>query len=352
VLSLPSYHPPLANRNGLRLDFNENTLGCSPAVLEKLRTLDAEELMRYPERTPVESVVARHLDIDAEEVLLTNGVDEGLHLLCETYLDPDDEVLIPAPTFAMYELFAAATGAKVIRVPTGPDFAFPLQQLQALASPRTRMIAIANPNNPTGAFVELGALIEVARSMPSTVILVDEAYFEFCGETMLPSWRKFPNLFVARTFSKAYGLAGLRVGALLGHRASLAAVRRVASPYGVNAVALACVPAALGDQQFVCEYAEQVRSGRLLLQNQLEEWNIRFWKSRANFVLVFIGSMHSQFVQEMRVRGILVRDRSRDVGCEGCVRITIGTVDQTSQLISVLGEVLASLELLKPELSR
>jgi len=352
VLSLPTYHPPLASRNGLRLDFNENTSGCSPSVLAALRGLDADQLTRYPERAPVESILAEHLEIEAEEVLLTNGIDEGIHLLCETYLEAGDEVLIPVPTFAMYELFAAATGAKVIKVPTEPDFAFLLQQVRETVSDRTRMIALANPNNPTGAFVKPELLINLAQSTPWAAILVDEAYFEFCDETVLPGWRELPNLFVARTFSKAYGLAGLRVGALLGNVSSLAAARRVASPYSVNAVALACLPAALADQTFVSDYAEQVRYGRSMLQKQLQEWNIRYWESRANFVLVYVGPRHSEFVQEMRVRGILVRDRSRDVGCEGCVRITIGTFQQTKQLLATLAEVFSSLELLKPELSR
>jgi histidinol-phosphate aminotransferase len=352
VLSLPTYHPPLADRTGLRLDFNENTAGCSPRVLKALRAVDAEQLSRYPERTPIESVVARHLEVESDEVLLTNGIDEGLHLLCETYLQSGDEVLIPVPTFAMYELFAAATGAAVISVPAGSDFAFPFEQLRNRISPRTRLIAVANPNNPTGALVAPELLIDLARFAPSAAILVDEAYFEFCDKTMLRGWRDLPNLFVARTFSKAYGLAGLRVGVLLGHKNSLAAVRRVASPYSVNGVALACLPAALADQEYVSQYVDQVLQGRLDLQQRLREWNIRFWASRANFVLIYVGEKHAEFALEMRARGILVRDRSGDPGCAGCVRITIGTLDQTRQLQVELADVFACLGMLKPELSR
>ena len=352
VLSLPTYHPPLASRTGLRLDFNENTAGCSPKVMERLRSLEAEQLTRYPERASREVIVAKHLQVDADEALLTNGIDEGIHLLCETYLEPGDEVLIPVPTFAMYELFAAATGAAVVKVQSSPGFAFPFEQLRSRISSRTRMIAIANPNNPTGAIAPPDLLMELAESAPSAAILVDEAYFEFCDETMLRVWRNLPNLFVARTFSKAYGLAGLRVGILLGHRDSLGAVRRVASPYSVNAVALACLPGALADQEYVSQYVDQVQRGRVLLQQRLREWNIRFWESHANFVLIYVGPKHSDFVQEMRARGILVRDRSGDPGCAGCVRITIGTLDQTKQLLAALAEVFAGLEMLKPELSR
>src|SRR5437588_13130311 len=150
VLDLPTYHPPLGGRQGLRLDFNENTVGCSPLVLARLRDLTAEDIARYPEREPIEAVVAKHLGISPDELLLTNGVDEGIHLLCETYLQPGDEVLIVVPTFAMYEIYARATGAKVVSIPADRDFAFPTGAVLEAITPATRLIAIANPNNPTG----------------------------------------------------------------------------------------------------------------------------------------------------------------------------------------------------------
>src|SRR6202158_955467 len=153
VKNLHSYRPPLAGRQGLRLDFNESTIGCSPRVLERLRSLDAEELARYPEREPVEAVAAGFLGLDAAQVLLTNGVDEAIHLLCSTYLDPGDEAIICVPTFAMYALFAQAEGARVVELPAGKDFSFPLADILARVNPRTRLIAVANPNNPTGTAV-------------------------------------------------------------------------------------------------------------------------------------------------------------------------------------------------------
>ena len=154
VRNLPTYHPPLGGRAGLRLDFNENTVGCSPKVLARLREITAEELACYPERGPVEAVVAGHLGIEANELLLTNGVDEAIHLLCETFLEPGNEALIAVPTFAMYEIFAAATGAHVIAVPAGADFRFPTSDVLSKITPYTRLVAVANPNNPTGQVAE------------------------------------------------------------------------------------------------------------------------------------------------------------------------------------------------------
>jgi histidinol-phosphate aminotransferase len=343
--SLHAYRPPLAGRAGLRLDFNESTIGCSPRVLSRLRSLDAEALARYPEREPVEKEVADFLGLAAARVLLTNGVDEAIHLLCSTYLEPGDEAIIVVPTFAMYAIFAQAEGASLVQIQAAENFSFPLEQLGARISPRTRLIAIANPNNPTGAAVARDVLLEVARAAPQAAVLVDEAYFEFHGETVVssPTWPE--NLFVARTFSKAYGLAGLRIGILAGDAGQMAMVRRVASPYNVNAVALAALPEALRDQQYVERYVAEVQRGRDALEQELSILGLRYWPSRANFVLARIGPAHAEFIRALRERGILVRDRNSDPGCEGCVRLTVGSREHTQILISALRDVVEELKL-------
>jgi histidinol-phosphate aminotransferase len=349
VLHLPTYHPPLGGRTGLRLDFNENTVGCSPRVLERLRRIGFEELARYPEREPVEVIVASHLGVNSDEALLTNGVDEAIHLLCEAYLGPGDEVCIAVPTFSMYEIFAAATGARVVSVPAAENFEFPTHALRRYINPATRLVVVANPNNPTGAAASLNDLLLVTDLAPNAALLVDEAYFEFHGETLLREWRDRPNIFIARTFSKAYGLAGLRVGVLCGNQAQMNWVRRVASPYNVNSVALACLPDAIADQPYVQQYVADVRAGRDRLQTELERLGIPYWPSRANFVLMRAGELNTSFIRGMRDRGILVRDRSRDYGCAGCVRITLGSGEQTDRLLGALRETLQEIGALKQE---
>jgi histidinol-phosphate aminotransferase len=322
------------------LDFNENTVGCSPRVLQRLRELNAAQLACYPEREPAERLLADRLAVSAQELLLTNGVDEAIHLLCETYLEPGDEVLIVVPTFSLYEIYAGATGAKVISIPSGQDFSFPTRDVLEHINSQTRLIAVANPNNPTGTAVSRQDLLEIAGSAPDAALLVDEAYFEFHGETLLGQWRELPNLFVARTFSKAYGMAGLRIGVLSGDSDQMKMVRRVSSPYNVNGVALACLPEALADQAYVRQYVEEVCQGRDLLEGELGNWDIPYWPSRANFVLARLRALNADFIARMRQRGILVRDRSHDYGCGGCVRITLGTLEQTGRLLSSLRQVL------------
>jgi histidinol-phosphate aminotransferase len=342
VRTLPSYHPPLAGRDGLRLDFNENTAGCSPRVLERMRQLDPEQLARYPEREPVEAAVADILGIAAAELLLTNGVDEAIHLLCETYLEPGDEALIVVPTYSMYRIYILAAGARVITVPAEKDFVFPGDHVCNRITPHTRLIAIANPNNPTGTVAPAEDLRRIARVAPDAAVLVDEAYFEFYGKSLLAMRNEVANLFVARTFSKAYGLAGLRIGMLVGDADQMLAVRRVSSPYNVNAVALACLPEALGDQAYIQQYVSEVRESRARLERALGASGIQFWPSQANFVLARVGAA-SSFVELMRRRGILVRDRSSDHACEGCVRITLGPRAHADRLLTALQETLEEL---------
>jgi histidinol-phosphate aminotransferase len=344
VREMHEYHPPLAGRKGLRLDFNENTEGCSPRVLQRIQQITVEELARYPEREPVERLLAKHLGLPPEQVLLTNGVDEAIHLLCEAYLEPTDEVLIVTPTFSMYEIFAEATGARVVRVQCGEGMKFPFEDVLAAVTPATRLIAVASPNNPTGGVALREQLLAIASATPQAAVLIDEAYYEFHGETVISDVVRQTNLFVARTFSKAYGLAGLRIGILAGPSAQMPLVRRVSSPYSVNAVALAALPVALDDGEYVARYTTQVKSGRERLQNALAHVGVPSRPSEGNFVLMKIGARHRQFVSAMRQRGILVRDRSTDPGCDGWVRITIGTAPQMDTLLAALREVLSEVK--------
>jgi histidinol-phosphate aminotransferase len=293
----------------------------------------------------VEGVVADFLGLDAKQVLLTNGVDEAIHLLCSTYIETGDEAIIVVPTFAMYGIFAQAEGANVVQVFAGENFEFPLEELLPRIGPRTRLIAVANPNNPTGAATDCEILLRIARAAPQAAVLVDEAYFEFHGETILSHTARPENLFVARTFSKAYGLAGLRIGILAGDAEQMTMVRRVTSPYNVNAVALAVLPEVLRDQDYVEQYVAEVQRSRGALEQELRTLGRYYWPSRANFVLVRVGPAHAEFIQALRARGILVRDRNTDPGCEGCVRLTVGSSEHTQVLITALRDVIEKLRL-------
>jgi histidinol-phosphate aminotransferase len=343
VLAMPEYHPPLAGRDALRLDFNENTFAASPKVIERLRQITAEGLTKYPEREGVERITAIHFGLQLDQVLLTNGVDEAIHLLCAAFLEEDDEAMICTPTFFMYEVSARMMTDHLIRVQTDASLAFPFERFLAAITPRTKLIMISSPNNPTGSIVSRDQLLAICAAAPQAVVMADEAYYHFHGETVLGDVGNVPNLVVARTFSKAYGLANLRIGMLAGAAELMKYARKVSSPYNVNGVALDCLPVALADDAYVQWYAAQVNSGRARMMDGLRALGVDFFPSHANFLLMKIGPKHGALVKAMRARGVLLRDRSTDPGCDGYVRITVGIEEHVTRGLAALKESLAEI---------
>jgi histidinol-phosphate aminotransferase len=340
VLAMPEYHPPLADRDALRLDFNENTLAPSPRVFAKLQALTAEGLTIYPERGGVEQIVAQHHGLNSDQVLLTNGVDEAIHLMACAFLDEGDEAIICTPTFFMYDVSISMMTSGLVKVQTDDTLAFPFERFLAAITPKTKLIIVASPNNPTGATISREHLLALAAAAPQAVLMVDEAYFHFHGDSVMTDVGTIPNLAVARTFSKAYGLASLRIGMIAAPERLIKFLRKVSSPYNVNGVALAVLPEALADQEYLNNYIREIHQGRERIFTRLAELGIRTWPSAANFVLMDIGAKHKLLVNAMRKRGVLLRDRSTDPGCDGYVRITVGVEDQVTRGLDALEESL------------
>jgi histidinol-phosphate aminotransferase len=336
VLGMPEYHPPLAGRTALRLDFNENTFGSSPRVMERLHAVTAEQLTKYPEREPAERIVAKHFGLQPEQVLLTNGVDEAIHLVCCAFLEAEDEALIATPSFFMYDVSVQMMTPHLRKVQADATLEFPFERFMAAITERTKLIIVASPNNPTGAVVSREHLLAIAAAAPRAVVMVDEAYYHFDGASVMSDLATVPNLIVARTFSKAYGLANLRIGMLAGNAELLKYVRKVSSPYNVNGMALNCLSVAIEDEAYLTWYVEQVRVGRERMMGGLAELGVPYFPSAANFVLMNIGPKHKELVQAMRTHSVLLRDRSTDPGCDGFVRITIGVEDHVTRGLEAL----------------
>jgi histidinol-phosphate aminotransferase len=336
VLATRPYVPPLEERRGrLRLDFNENTLGCSPKVLRTLRRLDAEAVATYPEYGRLRRVLTTHFGVPEDCLLPTSGIDEALHLLMLAFIERGDVVVTPSPGFVMYRVYAELSGANVRAVPSGKDLAFPERGvLRALRG--ARLLVLASPNNPTGAAVPLAAIRRLLRANPRCLVAIDEAYYDFHGVTALPLLRAHANLVVLRTFSKAYGLAGLRLGCAIARPPVIDCLARVRSPYSVNGLAAILAETALRDTAFVRRYTAEVRHAREFLRHELARRGISTWPSSANFVLARIGPAAADFQNALRADGILVRDQSAQPGLDGCVRIGVGTRPQALALLVAL----------------
>lgn len=340
VRRMAPYRPPTAGRaDKLRLDFNENTVGCSPRVLEYLRQrLDENTFSVYPEYGETRQALARFFDVDEQQIVLTNGTDEAIQLLVNTYVDGGDEVLLPHPSYAMYRFYAEVAAARVQAIPyRTADLAFPLEEMLDAIGPDTRAILIANPNNPTGTGTDVGSIRRILDRASHAAVLIDEAYYEFSRVTTLPLVAEYSNLFVSRTFSKAYGMAAMRVGVILTQAANAACLRKAQSPYSVNLLAAIAVRAALEDSDYVSNYAAEVLEAREKIYRGLERLGIRYYRSQANFVLFDAGSRAIEIRDKLRAMGVLVRDRSYEVA--GGVRVTVGTRPHAERFLESLEEI-------------
>jgi histidinol-phosphate aminotransferase len=332
--------------SGLRLHLNENTGGCSPHVLEAIHSLTATDVSTYPDYARAVDACAQCFDVDPDWVLLVNGLDEGILMTAVAHVARarafDAEVILPVPAFDPYVMATSSVGAAAVRVAPGPDFTFPTDAVLQAVTTRTRLIFLNTPSNPTGRLIAPDDIARIAEATPHAVVLVDEAYIEFGGETFLPSLGTHQNVLVGRTFSKAYGLAGMRIGCLIGHPDILDPVRAVTPPLTVNIVAVTAFQAALEDSEFLPAYAAQVVESRELLYTTCRRLGLRCWDSAANFVLVEVGDPAAAFVEVMGVHGVHVRDRSADPYTPGCVRITAGVVAHTERAIKALEAAVAA----------
>lgn len=345
---MTSYQKPPELYDGLRLHQNENTGGCSPRVLDALRTLRADQIGFYPPYAAATERIARYLGVAPDAVALTNGLDEGIMALAVSYLRPSIggpalEAVVPEPAFEIYRYDTAVAGGALVQVMPAPDFTFPLEQVLAAITPNTRAVFLTNPNNPTGVAMPADAIRTVARRAPTgAVVFVDEAYAEFAGTTFIPDLPAFPNVIVGRTFSKAYGLAGLRIGCLVGAAPALDRIRAAIPVYSVNVAATVAVQAALDDRDFLDGYLRQVNESKALLYAACDRLGLTYWKSASNFVLVCAGARTGALVAGAAARGVYIRDRSSEPGCAGCIRIGTGIVEHTERCITVMEDVLCA----------
>jgi histidinol-phosphate aminotransferase len=342
------YQKPAELYDGLRLHQNENTGGCSPRVIEALARLRPDQIGFYPPYADATAAVAQYLGVAPDRVTLVNGLDEGIMALAVACLraeigGPRLEAIVPEPAFEIFRFDTAVAGGALVQVMPNADFTFPLDRVLAAITPNTRVVFVTNPNNPTGVGVAIDAIRTIAGRLPDgAVVFVDEAYAEFAGISFIPELEAFPNVIVGRTFSKAFGLAGLRIGCLVGAAATMDAIRRAIPVYSVNIAAAVAVQAALQDLDHLHGYLQQVAESKALLYEACDRLGMRYWKSASNFVLVCAGDRTDALVKGAFAKGIYLRDRSTEPGCAGCLRMGTGIVAHTRRAIAVMDEVLCA----------
>jgi histidinol-phosphate aminotransferase len=342
------YQKPPELYEGLRLHQNENTGGCSPRVIEALARLRPDQIGFYPPYAAATDAVAKYLGVPAETITLVNGLDEGIMAVAVAYLraaigGPRLEAVVPEPAFEIFRFDTAVAGGRLVQVMPHADFTFPLDEVLAAITPDTRVVFVTNPNNPTGVDMPLDAIRTIARRVPpGAVVFVDEAYAEFAGVSFIPDLDAYPNVIVGRTFSKAFGLAGLRIGCLVGAPATLDPVRQAVPVYSVNIAAAVAILAALDDLDHLNGYLRQVDESKALLYAACERLGLAYVPSKSNFVLVRAGDRTDALVKGAFAKGIYLRDRSTEPGCAGSLRIATGIVEHTRHAIAVMEEILCA----------
>jgi histidinol-phosphate aminotransferase len=336
ILNRRTYEAPAEGRsNKLRLDFNENTSGCSPAVRRALAKLTIQQIAMYPEYQAPTQRLARYFRVRPEELLLTNGGDDALRVFFDAFVDSGSAILICEPTFPMYRYYAEIYGARISILRYGRQMEFPLHDALAALRKRPRVLFIANPNNPTGTLLQPTAIRKILDASTHTAVVLDEAYAEFSGFSVVPWIRKYPQLFVARTFSKVAGLAALRLGAVIACKASLSLVRRAMPPFPVNLAALVAAEAAIDDHSTMQRYVRDIKRTRVWFAAELRKLNVKSFPSAGNFLLANFGVSGAALFHKLEKQGVLLREKSKDIA-PGFVRITIGTSSEMQRLLKLI----------------
>jgi histidinol-phosphate aminotransferase len=339
----------------LKLDWNEATIPPSPKVAEAIAAYlgDSQHLNWYPDTTStrLREALSRYTGVPADHIVPTNGSDDSLDLVCRAFLDPTDDMIVAWPTYGHMLVFSRARGITPRRAQPADIFDTPTATIRSMLTPRTKLVYIASPNNPTGVVMPTQDVASLCRSAPTTLFLLDEAYHEFCGITAAPLVEEFPNLVVTRTFSKCFALASLRIGYMMAGPVVLHHIRKLHNPKSINAVGQLAAAAAVSDDAYRLAYVREVDASKALLQRELARRGARVRVTPANWVLVSLAEP-GRFTAALESVGVFVRDRSHIAGFGGYVRITAGTLAQMQDLMGRIDRLMAERpELLAPPAS-
>lgn len=339
---MSAYTPPLDGRNPKTytlLDFNERTIPVSEPIVNALTQFILDgRLQQYPAYGGIVSRLASYAGVDDDQLMITNGSDQGIDLVFRAVAKENAEAIIPGPSFAMYHQCAKVEAMKIIEPMYTKQKGYPLQEVLVAISPQTAIIIVSNPNNPCGTIVSQDEIASISKAAPHAAILVDECYFEYSRETILPLLNELPNVFVTRTFSKTWGIPSLRFGYLISSADHIRALCNVRGPYDINQLAVVAAEAALDNPDYTEAYVDEVMQRA---KPQLESWfakqGIEFWKSTANYIWAFPNDAE-KLNEYLNKHGVLVRPKAyaNKLG----LRITIGTVEQTQALISLFDSYL------------
>ena len=333
----------LCLKSAIKLASNENALGPSVKAVQAIKAA-VGQINRYPDGDCfyLKKKLARKLKLRPENLVFGCGSDEIIILAIRAFVEPSDEVVIADPTFLIYQLASAICGAKTKLVPL-KDFRYDLRAMKKAISPKTKMVFIANPDNPCGTYVSKKEVAEFMRGLPKKVIVYfDEAYYELVVKKDFPDTLKYlnsRNVIVARTFSKAYGLSGLRIGYGIAKPEIIDYLNRVREPFNVNSLAQVGALAALDDAAHLRRTRKLLGEGKAYLYKNLQKLRLSFVKSATNFILINAGQQAQGIYRKLLKKGVIVRNM-RAWGMNNFIRVTVGTMPENRRFIKALKEII------------
>ena len=327
-------------REKIRLDLNENAWGCSPKVLEALKNLSIEDISLYPAYDSFLKQLAQYYQIGTKNTIISNGADDSIRCVFDCFVEEGDNILLPVPNYGMFDIFSRIRGSNTVEVLYNEDFSFPTQKLLDLVSEQIKLIIIVNPANPLGTVIPESELLQILETAKDSLVLLDETYFHFVGKSYVQLIGKYNNLIIVQTFSKAYGLTGLRLGILFSDENNIHNLAKVNLPFAVNTLALKAGSIALDDQDFVQQVVKNVAIETEFLQAELDKLGIKTRACNTNFLLMKIGGRADEVYQQLQDRGILLRNLSKYPLLRGYFRISIGKREDNLKLLDSINHLL------------
>ena len=332
-------HNSKERKDKIKLDLNENLMGCSLKVIEALKKITHDDISGYPEYDKFLVKLSSYLDVSVDNILITNGADDAIKAVMDTYLDKDDEIIIPIPTFYLFELYATFLGAKKNLIYYNDDLTFPVEKILKKVSNNTKIVVIVNPNNPTGTVVKKEDIERILKKARNAIVLVDEAYFQFSNKSSKSLIFNYDNLIIIQTFSKGFGLAGLRLGYIISNTGVIKDLNKVILPYTVNCLSILAGSAALDDLNFVDHYVGLVKDNKNFLVSELTNLGVKTFPSDANFIIANFGEKSNYIFEKLSEKDILVKDVSDQPMLNGCLRIAIETKNQMVTLVEEIKNI-------------
>lgn len=336
----PYLKPDESRREKLRFDFNENNWGCSPKVLEAIRALEKDDFLIYPTYQGLLEKLAAKESVSIDSILLTNGSNGSIRAVVDAYIENGDEIILPHPTFSFFYQCCGMRGGVIKKVDYNPDFSFPIERVLNSITEKTKMVVLVNPNSPTGTLIGEEQIRSILEKAQNAMIVMDEAYYQYAKKSHIHLVKEFRNLIVIRTFSKAYGLASLRIGYSVSSPENIQELRKVVQPFPANMLAVIAACAALDDQEYYDKVIDEALEEKGRLITRLNEMGIETVNTSTNFILVKFGEESDNIYQSLREEGIYVRNMNNYELLKGYLRITTGRPFENDILIQKISELL------------